>query len=150
MIMISPQPFLAILLPVIGSIAIRLINENSVRLRNTLAVATISLVFIDVASMMPTILNGGLIEFRLIQIMENVGIFFRVDALGMVFGMVASALWVMATIYSIGYMAHEHNQKNYFVFFVLSCSAAMGVALQVTFLPFIFFTNIWPSALIRW
>jgi multicomponent Na+:H+ antiporter subunit D len=25
-------------------------------------------------------------------------------------------------------MAHEHEQRNYFVFFVLSCSAAMGVA----------------------
>ncbi|NMB35696.1 MAG: monovalent cation/H+ antiporter subunit D family protein [Firmicutes bacterium] len=128
MVLASPQPFWAILLPVIGAIAIRLTNDYNARLRNILAVTSISLVFITVAGMLPSILAGKTIEFGLLQMLGSVGIFFRVDALGMVFSLVASALWILSTIYSIGYMSREHNQKSYFVFFVLSCSAIMGIA----------------------
>ena len=128
MVLVSPQPFWAILLPIIGAILIRLTNDRNTYLHNILAVTTISLVFINVAAMLPSILSGKIIEFRLLQILGNVGIFLRVDTLGIVFGLVSSALWVLATIYSIGYMSHEHNQRSYYVFFVLSCSAVMGIA----------------------
>ncbi len=128
MILTSPLPFWAVLLPIIGALAIRLLGDQNHRLRNPLAVATIFLVFFNVARMLPAILAGGLVEYNLLRIIDNVGISFRVDTLGLVLGLVASALWVLATIYSIGYMFHEHSQKSYFVFFVLSCSATMGVA----------------------
>lgn len=128
MTLISPQPFWTVLLPIIGAVAMRIVNDKNVRSHHVLAVATISLVFINVVLMVPAILSGKTIEHKLLQIMGNTGIFFRVDALGIVLGLVSSSLWVLATVYSIGYMHGKHNPKSYFVFFVLSCSAVMGIA----------------------
>lgn len=126
--LIYPQPIIAVIVPVIGAIIIRLLDENKANLRHLVALISVSIVFIAVASMFPAVLAGEKIEIRLLNLFAGLGIFFRIDLLGMVFGLVSSCLWVFATVYSIGYMAHEHDQRGYFVFFVLSCSAAMGVA----------------------
>lgn len=123
-----PQPLIAVIIPVIGAVIIRILDEENTSARHAVAVATVSIVFLAVVTMLTPVLRGTLIEYRLVELLDGMGILFRVDKLGMVFGLVSSTLWVFATVYSIGYMAHEHEQRNYFVFFVLSCSAAMGVA----------------------
>jgi multicomponent Na+:H+ antiporter subunit D len=123
-----PQPIIAVLVPIIGAVIIRFLDEENSRVRHIVALASVGIVFVSVASMLPAVLAETAIEFRLFNLLAGMGIYFRVDSLGMVFGLVSSTLWVFATVYSIGYMSHEHEQRNYFVFFVLSCSAAMGVA----------------------
>lgn len=123
-----PQPLIAVIVPIIGAVIIRLLDEEKAGLRHIVALVSVSIVFLAVASMLPAVLAGRVIEMQVVSLLAGLGIFFRVDPLGMVFGIVSSTLWVFATAYSIGYMAHEHEQRNYFVFFVLSCSAAMGVA----------------------
>jgi multicomponent Na+:H+ antiporter subunit D len=122
------QPLIAVTVPIIGAIIIRSLDEDNAKLRHLVAIASAVIVFLAVASMLPGVLAGRLIELRVVDFIEGLGIFFRVDPLGMVFGLVSSTLWIFATVYSIGYMAHEHDKRNYFVFFVLSCSATMGVA----------------------
>ncbi len=114
--------------PIIGAVIIRLLDEEKAGLRHIVALVSSVIVFLAVASMLPAVLAGRAIEMQVVSLLAGLGIFFRIDPLGMVFGLVSSTLWVFATVYSIGYMAHEHEQRNYFVFFVLSCSAAMGVA----------------------
>lgn len=123
-----PQPLIAVIVPIIGAVIIRLLDEEKAGLRHIVALVSAAIVFLAVASMLPAVLAERVIEMQVVSLLAGLGIFFRVDPLGMVFGLVSSTLWVFATVYSIGYMAHEHEQRNYFVFFVLSCSAAMGVA----------------------
>ena len=124
------QPVIAVIVPIIGAIIIRLLDEDKAHTRHIVALTSIGIVFVAVVSMLPAVMSGKVIELEWIRFLEGLGIFFKVDMLGMVFGLVSSTLWVFATVYSIGYMAHEHGQRNYFVFFVLSCSAAMGVAFS--------------------
>src|SRR5690606_12782045 len=50
------------------------------------------------------------------------------DPLGAVFGLIASTLWMFATVYSFGYMAEKSGQRVYYSFFLFSLSAAVGVA----------------------
>lgn len=126
--LVFPQPIIAVLVPVIGAVIIRILDEDKVKERHITALVSVSIVFIAVVSMLPSVMAGQVIEMRLVELFDGLGIYFKIDALGMVFGLVSSTLWIFATVYSIGYMAHEHEQRNYFVFFVLSCSAAMGVA----------------------
>lgn len=52
------------------------------------------------------------------------------DPLGMVFGLIASTLWVFAAIYSFGYMEGKHKQSTYYTFFLLSFSVTLGVAFS--------------------
>ncbi len=55
----------------------------------------------------------------------------QADALGLLFALLASALWVITSLYSIGYMRglDEDSQTRYFAAFAGSVSAAVGVAL---------------------
>jgi len=119
-----------VIVPIIGAIIIRALDEDQAAKRHLVALIAVSIVFISVISMLPAIMAGEIIKVNLFSFLDGLGLFFKIDPLGMVFGLVSSTLWIFATVYSIGYMAHEHDQRNYFVFFVLSCSAAMGVAFS--------------------
>ena len=81
----------------------------------------------------------------------NAPIVFRVDALGILFGLVASSLWILTSLYAIGYMrgAKEHSQTRFFCFFALSLSATLGVAFAGNLLTLYLFYELlsmstWP------
>jgi multicomponent Na+:H+ antiporter subunit D len=73
-----------------------------------------------------------------------------VDAFGLVFGLLASGLWVLTSIYSIGYMRslQEHAQTRYFFCFALALSATMGIAFSANLLTLYFYEiltlSTWP------
>ena len=57
---------------------------------------------------------------------------FRVEPLGMMFAALASGLWLVNSVYSIGYMRgnREQKQTRFYVMFAVSLAAAMGIAGQ--------------------
>ncbi|MFU8795429.1 MAG: monovalent cation/H+ antiporter subunit D family protein, partial [Dethiobacteria bacterium] len=85
-----PQPIIAVIVPIIGALIIRFLDEEKAGLRHLVALVTVSVVFISVLSMLPLIMAGNLIELRIFNLLDGLGIFFRVDPLGMVFGLVSS------------------------------------------------------------
>ena len=92
--------------------------------------------------MLPTVMAGLTIEYTLWEIVPNLAIAFRVDALGMIFGLVASSLWIITTLYSIGYMRglKEHAQTRFFSYFSVSLAATIGVAFAANlFTLFLFY-----------
>lgn len=52
------------------------------------------------------------------------------EPMGVIFGLLASFLWVVTTVYSIGYMRghHEINQTRFYTCFALALAAVMGAA----------------------
>ena len=66
------------------------------------------------------------------------------EPLGLLFATVASGLWIITTIYSIGYMRgnDEQNQTRFYAFFAVSISAALGVALAANLLTLFVFYEI--------
>lgn len=97
--------------------------------------------FCIVASMVPVILRKQEIVYSLIDVLPGVGIAFRVDALGLLFALVSSSLWIVTSAYSIGYMRglKEHSQTRYFCFFALALSATIGVAFSANLLTLYLF-----------
>ncbi|WP_302080511.1 proton-conducting transporter membrane subunit [Salinibaculum rarum] len=83
-----------------------------------------------VASMLPGVLAGDVYVTEIVTFVSDIAFVLRVDALGMVFGLLASSLWVITSLYSIGYMRGlaEHSQTRYFAAFAASLSTAIGVA----------------------
>jgi len=85
-----------------------------------------------VLAMLPILLDGKIITCSLIDGVSglNVPILFRVDGLGMVFALVASSLWIVTSLYGVGYMRglKEHSQTRFFAFFAISLCATLGVA----------------------
>ena len=86
--------------------------------------------FLLVASMAPVVLAGGSVEYTLVTIYPGVSVSFKVDALGLMFAATASFLWILASLYSIGYMRglNEHAQTRFYACFAIALSATMGVA----------------------
>ena len=83
-----------------------------------------------VASMVPGVLDGRVYVTDLGTLVPGVEFALRADALGILFGLLASLLWLVTSFYSIGYMRglDEHAQTRYFAAFAGSVSAAIGVA----------------------
>ena len=94
-----------------------------------------------VLSMLPIVLDGNTVEFTLWRILPQLSIQFKVDAMGMLFALVASLLWIATSIYSIGYMRKlkEHSQTRFYAFFAVSLSATIGVAFAANLLTLYLF-----------
>lgn len=138
---ISFTPVLAILTSLLAVIPIILLGRRT-NLREGASFLAGIIKFGLIASMLPTVMAGSTIEYTLLEIIPNLAIAFRVDALGMIFGLVASSLWILTTLYSIGYMRglKEHSQTRFFAFFSVSLAATIGVAFAANlFTLFLFY-----------
>jgi multicomponent Na+:H+ antiporter subunit D len=94
-----------------------------------------------VLTLLPGALAGTPLVWRPLDLAPGVPLALRGDALGVSFAAVASALWVLTTVYSIGYVraAHEHAQTRYFASFALCLFATVGLALAENLLTFVCF-----------
>ncbi|MDO8785769.1 MAG: monovalent cation/H+ antiporter subunit D family protein, partial [Syntrophales bacterium] len=138
----SIRPLLAVLVSLVGAFLILLTGERSRNLRESWTILASSAKFIIVISMIPSVLEGKALEYTIISISPGLLLQFRVDAYGLLFGLLASALWIATSLYSIGYMRglNEHSQTRYFFCFAMALSATMGIAFAANLLTlFVFY-----------
>ena len=137
---ISVKPLLAVAISLFGSIFIVICGKRP-NLRESCSITLALIEFGIVISMLPVILSGKSVVCNLVEILPGVSIAFRVDSLGLLFAIVASSLWIVTTIYSIGYMRSlkEHSQTRYYAFFALALSSAIGVAFSANLLTLYMF-----------
>ncbi len=97
-----------------------------------------------VIAITPTILAGNTMEYTLFTVLPGIELKFRVDALGLIFATTASFLWIIATVYSIGYMRslNEHAQTRYFACFAVALFSAIGVAFSANLFTLYLFYEI--------
>lgn len=100
--------------------------------------------FSIIVSMVPGVLKGAKYYFCLVKLGQGVSISFKVDGLGLTFALVASFLWIVTSLYSIGYMRglKEHSQTRFFCFFALALSSTIGVAFSANLLTMYMFYEI--------
>jgi len=141
--LLSIKPLLAVLVSLTAA-GLILLLRNRPNLREATSLVAAIVKFAIVASMAPTILAGGTIELKLFSVLPGVDFAFRVDALGMVFATISSLLWIVAAVYSIGYMRSldEHAQTRFFASFAVSLSAAVGGAFAANLFTLVLFYEI--------
>lgn len=127
----SNTPLLVCLVSIIAVVPIVLLRKSP-NLREGATFLAGIIKFILVLTMLPAVLAGTKIEYTVWQILPKVSIAFRVDEMGMLFALVASSLWIVTSLYSIGYMRglKEHSQTRFYSFFAVSLSATLGVAFS--------------------
>lgn len=140
---LSIRPLVAVAVPGLAALAVLLLN-NREKLRDLVSPLAAIVLFAIVASMAPTVLSGGTVDLRLFEILPGIDFAFRADALGMVFATVSSLLWIVAAIYSIGYMRHlnEHAQTRFFACFATSLAAAVGGAFAANLFTLVIFYEV--------
>ena len=133
--------FLIVLTPFIGA-GLIVVTGNRPNLRETISVATGLLLLAEVASLVPDVLAGETPGLLLAIPVPGVPLALQVEPLGLLFALIASSLWIVTTIYAIGYMRghHEIHQTRFYAFFAIAIGATMGIALaQNLFTLFLFY-----------
>jgi multicomponent Na+:H+ antiporter subunit D len=140
----SISPLLAVLVSAVGALLI-IALKNRPNLRELCSVAAGIVKLSLVISMIPVVLRGSTIECTVFKLLPGIDIAFRVDALGLLFALGASLLWIVTTFYSIGYMRSldEHAQTRYYACFAVALSCTMGVAFAANlFTLFLFYEGL--------
>jgi len=140
----SIRPLLAVLVTVIGALLIIFTGERHRNLREFWTLLAAVLKFSIVISMVPLVLKGNVLEYTIITLTQGVSFQFRVDQFGLFFGVLASALWIATSVYSIGYVRglNEHAQTRYFFNFAICLSATMGIAFAGNLLTLFMFYEV--------
>ena len=127
----SVKLLITLLIPLIGTLGVMFMGKNENIREGVSSIASIIL-FLLVASMIPTVLSGKTLIFHMFTLLPGVTVTLRADAMSMIFALVASSLWTIAVFYSMGYMRahHEHAQTRFNACFALSIFGAIGVAFS--------------------
>ena len=145
----SIRPVLAIAISLTCAVLIAITGEKHRNVREFWTLAASVLGCTMVISMFPHIYDGGKYIFTTANIVPGVGLDFRVDAFGMFFAFLSSFLWIVTSVYSIGYMRalKEHAQTRYYFCFAACIASAVGIAFAGNILTlFIFYEMLTISA----
>ena len=133
---------LAILLPLAGAAGIALAGRVGANIRETVTLLTAGGLAVTVWSLLPAVMAGERPGVTVTELLPGVELAFRVEPLGMLFAALASGLWIVNSLYSIGYMRgnKEKHQTRFYVMFAVSLAATMGVAFAANlFTLFLFY-----------
>jgi formate hydrogenlyase subunit 3/multisubunit Na+/H+ antiporter MnhD subunit len=97
-----------------------------------------------VLSISPVVLKYGPIQFIWFSLLPDIDFAFNVDALGLIFATTSSCLWILVSIYSIGYMRSlkEHAQTRFYFCFALALAGAIGIAFAANLVTLFVFYEI--------
>jgi multicomponent Na+:H+ antiporter subunit D len=132
-------PLFMIVFPLVGALITGLAKEENDRTRNITAIAVSLISATAMVLILIQYVNHGEWAIMLHQAAPGLEIKLRVDPLAALFGGTAAILWFFSVVYSTGYMAHEHARRRYFIFYLLSLSMTMGVALSANLLTLYLF-----------
>jgi multicomponent Na+:H+ antiporter subunit D len=121
---------LAVFTPFAGALAIVLFRHWP-NLRETVTLMTAATVCLIVVTVFMRFSSDTLIAIDIAEPLPGLAIRFEVEALGMLFALVASILWLVTSIYAIGYMRkhHEKNQTRFYAMFAIAIGSTLGIAL---------------------
>ncbi len=132
---------LTILLPLLATLAIAATGSKP-NLREAVTISISLVVLYCVVNLYQALKAGANIEVSWWELMPGLEVSFVIEPLGMLFALIASFLWLITTIYAIGYMRghNEDNQTRFYICFALAISAVMGLAFSANlFTLFIFY-----------
>ncbi len=137
------NPLVAVLLTLAAALAIRVVGARPM-LREGITYAAAVGNLLIVLSMLPTVLMGGGYETHPYELLPGVAFQLRTDPFGLLFALVASTLWLVTSVYSVGYLraANVSNQTGYFASFAICVSATVGIAFAANLFTFFLFYEV--------
>jgi multicomponent Na+:H+ antiporter subunit D len=133
-------PAAALMVPLVATGLIVLFRRRP-NVREAVTIVASVTLFGLVASLVPAVLRGDVVEIEWFSVGRGLDLAWRVDELGIVFAVLASFLWIATSIYSIGYMrGHgESNQTRFYASFAVCLAAVVGLAFAANLFTFFVF-----------
>jgi len=132
---------LSIILPIVATLGIAATGHKP-NLRETVTIGTSLILFYFIINLYEALQQGKVISVTWWELLPGLEVSFNIEPLGMLFALIASFLWIVTTVYAIGYMRghNEQNQTRFFICFAIAIGSVMGIAFASNlFTLFIFY-----------
>lgn len=132
-------PLVLLTLSAVPAVLIFMLPERAVTSRIAINITAAGVKVLLVAALIPFILDADIAPELRFPFLPGVDLVLRVDSLSLLFTMLSALLWLVTTIYAIGYLDGRPNRRRFFGFFALCVTATVGIAFAgnlVTFLVF--------------
>jgi len=116
---------LPVLLPVVGGALLALLPLEDRKARS---------IYVEAITLLTSVVLFALIfadgehSCTAMPMTDELVMKFRMDGLSRVFSGLIAFLWPMATLYGFSYMEHEHHEKRFFVYYLISYGVTAGIA----------------------
>ncbi len=143
MVTTSYMPLAAILISLVAIIFIIALSKKP-NLREAVTILAAIGKLAIILSMLPAVLDSRYPALNLIDLAPGIQFALKVDEAGMIFALLASALWLVTSFYSIGYMRKldEKRQTRFYASFALCLSSTIGIAFSANLFTFYIFFEV--------
>ena len=127
-----------LVLSTLVAVVVFLIPDPRTRARTTVNVTGAAVKLLIVVTLVPAVVAGARPEWRS-ALLPGIDLILRVEPLSLLFAGLSSLLWLLTTIYAIGYLEGRPHRARFFGFFSLCVTATVGISFSgnvVTFLLF--------------
>ena len=131
-------PLLILASSLLPGLIIFFLPESSVRIRTALNLLGAVLKLLLVAVMAWGVMRGVDYETRL-PLLPDLDFVLHADALSLLFVSLSSVLWLLTTVYAIGYLEGSPRRSRFFGFFSLCVTATVGAAMAGNLITFLLF-----------
>ncbi|MFY9115347.1 MAG: proton-conducting transporter membrane subunit, partial [Dethiobacteria bacterium] len=141
-VLTSMLPVWVVIIPLLTTLLL-IVFSRLAWVRHGIALVGTALTMGAVVSMYPQIIDRQqILAYEIPFFISPLNLTFKVDALGFIVALIASLVWLAATIYAISYMDHEKNQGRFFVFLALTLVGTIGIPLAGDLLTLLVFFEI--------
>lgn len=131
-------PLLIVLSALLPGIGIFFVPEHRQRLRTLInlggAFSCVGLIVVLVVG----VYHGLTFETRL-PLLPSISLVLHADALSLLFVSLSAVLWLLTTLYAVGYLQNSAHRSRFFGFFSLCVCATTGIALAGNLITFLIF-----------
>ena len=131
-------PLLILFTSLLAALLICSLDERQAWARNVINLTAAVVKVAIVAGVLLGVYRGARFEFGY-ALLPGIEFALRVDALAMLFVALSAFLWLLTTVYAIGYLAGTPNQRRFFGFFSLCVASTVGIALAGNLFTFFLF-----------
>ncbi len=122
---------LIVLVPFVSGCVIAFLDRHP-DIREGVSLLAALLTFLLCVSVLPSAFSADPLATPPLAVLPGLSLHLYADALALLFACLSSGLWIVTTVYNIGYMRgkNEHAQTRYYACFAITIGAVMGVALS--------------------
>jgi len=131
-------PLAVLMTSFVTGVIILVIGEERVRVRTFLNLLGAVLKMMLIGVMIWGVFRGHNYETR-IPFLPQIDLVLRADGMTILFSSLSALLWLLTTIYAIGYLEGSPHRRRFFGYFSFCVTATMGVSLAGNLVTFFLF-----------
>jgi multicomponent Na+:H+ antiporter subunit D len=132
------MPVLVLATSLVTAVLIFPLRNDQVALRTALNLSGAVLKLAIVLVMVFETLRGTVYQTR-VAFLPGLDLVLRFEGISLLFATLSTVLWLLTTIYAVGYLEGSPNRSRFFGFFSLCVTATMGVAMAGNLVTFVIF-----------